>query len=269
MASYTANQLYGAGTPCEEISGNTNFSITSSNDQVTYFTMETVRNGVGFYDSSSATNALGTYTNLVNVTTLITSSYIASVCVGVGGGSFDFEPTDTIALSGSFFRGTGGINLNVSSLEIPFTASEIIDPSGANIFETNVGPLTIEVKATSYQVSPIQDGYIKVNDTTIKVTTFGDRGHTLAVLDSEGNVVGDIVTYDTFGESPAESTANLAALTSALSSVDPGNFVVLATWDACAVNQELRDELLGSYGATLTTTWSPSRYSHIFVGQKN
>jgi len=115
MASYTANQLYGAGTPCEEISGNTTFSITSSNDQVAYFTMETVRNGIGFYDSSSATNALGTYSNLVNVTTLITSSYIASLVVGVGGGSFDFEPNETIALSGSFFRGTGGISLGVES----------------------------------------------------------------------------------------------------------------------------------------------------------
>jgi hypothetical protein len=114
MASYTAEQLYGAGTPCEEISGNTTFSITSSNDQVAYFTMETVRNGIGFYDSSSATNALGVYSNLVNVTTLITSSYIASLVVGVGGGSFDFEPTDTIVLSGSFLRGTGEISLTIS-----------------------------------------------------------------------------------------------------------------------------------------------------------
>jgi len=268
MASYTANQLYGAGTPCGEISGNTTFSITSSNDQVAYFTMETVRNGIGFYDSSSATNALGTYSNLVNVTTLITSSYITSLVVGVGGGSFDFEPNETIALSGSFFRGTGGISLNVSSLEIPFTASEIINTDGATITSSNVGPLTIEVKATSYQVFPPVDGYIKVNGTDVAVTTLGDRGHTLAVLDSGGNVVGDIVTYDTYGDSPSESTAELAALTSALSSVDPGNFVALASWDACAVNQELRDELESSFDATLTTTWSPTRYSHIFIGQK-
>ena len=139
MASYTANQLYGAGTPCEEISGNTNFSITSSNDQVTYFTMETVRNGVGFYDSSSATNALGVYSNLVNVTTLITSSYIASLVVGVGGGSFDFEPTDTIALSGSFFRGTGGINLGVTSSGVSFLITEngdfLITEGGDNLIK--------------------------------------------------------------------------------------------------------------------------------------
>jgi hypothetical protein len=131
MAEYTSEQLYGPGCPCEELSGNTTFSITSSNDQVAYFTMETVRNGIGFYDSSSATNALGVYSNLVNVTTLITSSYIASLVVGVGGGSFDFEPTDTIALSGSFFRGTGGISLNINGTEPIVIPTPILyyDPS--------------------------------------------------------------------------------------------------------------------------------------------
>jgi hypothetical protein len=114
MANYTAGQLNGAGTPCEEFSGNTTFSITSSNNQVAYFTIETVRNALGSYDSSSATNILGAFSNLDNVTTLITSSYIASIVVGVGGGSFDFEPAQTVQLSGSFFRGTGGISLGVS-----------------------------------------------------------------------------------------------------------------------------------------------------------
>jgi hypothetical protein len=124
MASYSAEQLYGAGTPCEEISGNNLFSITSSNDEVAYFTIETVRNGLGFYDSSSATNILGFFSNLNNVTTLITSSYIASICVGVGGGSFNFEPDETIALSGSFFRGTGGISLGLTTGSTQFLLTE-------------------------------------------------------------------------------------------------------------------------------------------------
>jgi hypothetical protein len=152
---------------------------------------------------------------------------------------------------------------------LPFTFSEIINTDGASITTTNVGPLTIEVKATSFQVSPIEEGYIKVNNNTIKTTTDGSRGHTLAVLNSNGSTVGSIVTYDTFGESPAESTTNLTALTSALNSVSVGNYVVLASWDACAVNQGLRDKLRNSFGATLTTTWASTRYSHIFIGQKN
>jgi hypothetical protein len=152
---------------------------------------------------------------------------------------------------------------------LPFTFSEIINTGGATITETNIGPLTIEARATSFQVNPYVSGYIKVNGNIIKTTTDGSRGHTLAVLNSNGSTVGSIVTYDTFGESPAESTANLAALTSALNSVAVGNYVVLVSWDACAVNSGLRDKLRNSFGATLTTTWASTRYSHIFIGQKN
>ena len=149
-----------------------------------------------------------------------------------------------------------------------FTFSEIIDTNGASIVETNIGPLTIEAKATSYQVSPVEDGYIKVDGNTIKTTTLGSRGHTLAVLDNTGTTVGSINTYDTFGESPSASTANLASLVSALNSVQTGNYVVLVSWDACAVNQGLRDVLNNSFEGEQTTTWSSTRYSHIFIGKK-
>ena len=163
-----------------------------------------------------------------------------------------------------------GLGSNIlSTPNIPFTFSEIINTDGASITPTNVGPLTIEVKATSYQVNPIEDGYIKVNSNTIKVTTLGSRGHTLAVLNSNGSTVGSIVTYDTYGDSPAQSTTNLASLVTALNSVSVGNYVVLTSWDACAVNSGLRDKLRNSFGATLTTTWAPTRYSHIFIGQKS
>jgi hypothetical protein len=163
-----------------------------------------------------------------------------------------------------------GVGSNILSTPIiPFTFSEIINTNGATITETNVGPLTIEVRATSFQVSPYVSGYIKVNGNTIVTTTDGSRGHTLAVLNSGGSIVGSINVYDTFGESPAESTANLAALTSALNLVTVGNYIALASWDACAVNSGLRDKLRNSFGATLTTTWAPTRYSHIFIGQKS
>ena len=75
-----------------------------------------------------------------------------------------------------------GLGSNTLSTPIPFTFSEIINSGGATITETNVGPLTIEVKSTSFQVNPIVDGYIKVNNNTIATTTTGSRGHTLAVL---------------------------------------------------------------------------------------
>jgi hypothetical protein len=114
MASYTSEQLYGPGCPCEELDGKFTFTITNPYpSQVAYFTIETVRNSNGFYDNSSSTNGLGTFSNFNNISALITSSYIASVMVEGATGSFDFEPDSAIALSGSFFRGTGWIYIGV------------------------------------------------------------------------------------------------------------------------------------------------------------
>lgn len=116
MASYTANQLSGDGTPTEALVGNKTFTLTNPSSGSAYFTIETVRNSDGFYDSTSATNALGDYTNFVSidVETLVTSSYIASVVVPSGGGSFDFDSTVNIAESGSFLRATDGVSLVIS-----------------------------------------------------------------------------------------------------------------------------------------------------------
>ena len=116
MASYTADQLNYSGVPTEELSGNKTFTLTNPLSGSAYFTIETVRNNDGYYNSSSATNALGVYSNFtgINVETLITSSYIASVVVPVGGGSFQFNPTTTVAVSGSFLRATGGVSLVIS-----------------------------------------------------------------------------------------------------------------------------------------------------------
>lgn len=182
-------------------------------------------------------------------------------------GSFNYSipltgGCDVVAGSGTIVVGYDG------PTETPFTPSEIVDTNGATILEPNFGPLTIQVKATSFQVNPVEDGYIIVDGTTIKTTTAGSRGHTLAVLDSAGSVVGSINTYDTYGESPSASAANLASLITALNSVQTGNYIALVSWDACAVNQALRNVLNSSFGGTLTTTWEPTRYSHVFIGKK-
>lgn len=153
----------------------------------------------------------------------------------------------------------------------PFTFTEVIDTNGATITETNVGTLTIEARATSYQVQPVVDGYIKVNSTTIKTTNLAavSRGHTLAVIDPTGTTVGSINTYDTFESAPGDGgSAARAALTVALNAVASGNYIVLVSWDACSFDAGLRTALNTGYGTTLTTTWTSTRYSHIVIGQK-
>lgn len=152
---------------------------------------------------------------------------------------------------------------------IPFTFTEVIDNNGATITETNIGPLTLEARASSYQVQPTDDGYIKVNSTTIKTTTLGSRGHTLAVISPAGTTVGTIDTFDTFETVLGDGGAGgRAALTIALNAVASGNYIVLVSWDACSFDAGLRTALNTGYGTTLTTTWAATRYSHIVIGKK-
>ena len=49
MATYTAQQLNGAGTPTEELTGLKRFSLTNPLSSSAYFTVETVRNANGNY----------------------------------------------------------------------------------------------------------------------------------------------------------------------------------------------------------------------------
>jgi len=117
MAFYNSNQLNGEGTPIEALSSGSTytFSITSSISSSAYFVLESVRNTIGFYDSSSVASAQGKIENPINITGMVSSSYILSSVVGPEGGSFDFIPSNNIAASESFLRGTGGISLNIFS----------------------------------------------------------------------------------------------------------------------------------------------------------
>jgi len=115
MATYTAEQLNGAGTPTEELTGLKRFSLNNPLSGSAYFTVETFQRVGGTYNSSPA-NALGSYGTFVgiDVNTLITSSYISSVVVPPGASSYTFTPTTTVAIGSSMLRATGGITLIIS-----------------------------------------------------------------------------------------------------------------------------------------------------------
>lgn len=118
MASYTASQLNGKGTPIEALTGGVSYVFTIGNTTSTgsaYFTVETARNSSGSY-GGQPTNALGAYTSFSDIdqNTLITSSYISSVVVGRGGGVYQFTPDSNIAVSSSFLRATGGMTLSIT-----------------------------------------------------------------------------------------------------------------------------------------------------------
>lgn len=115
MATYTAEQLRGEGTPTEALtSGNTyTFTLTNPLSGSAYFTFESVRNVNGFYSGSSP-NSEGVIDNLNGIQNVVSSSYIFSATINPGGGSFDFTPSNNVATSGSFLRATGNTTLTIA-----------------------------------------------------------------------------------------------------------------------------------------------------------
>jgi hypothetical protein len=107
-----------------------------------YFTLETVPNSQGFFDSSSFPNAQGYYSNFTNLNEsyIVTSSYVFGVVVPPGSSSFEFNPSNSAMPTGSlYFRGTGGIGITVDT----YSGSYVVSPSqGYNGKVLNTFPLT-------------------------------------------------------------------------------------------------------------------------------
>ena len=118
----------------------------------------------------------------------------------------------------------------------------------------------IYAESSTYDVPDYQPARIVVND--IEIVNTEQRGHTLAVLDTYGDTV-SITNYDTY-----INPANVTALASALNSVASGNIVVLVVYDASALDASVRSALTTGFGATAINTWTASRVSHIFIGEK-
>lgn len=119
----------------------------------------------------------------------------------------------------------------------------------------------IYAESSTYDVPDFQPARVIVNDIEIVNTEL--RGHTLVVLDSYGDVVTAATQYDTYID-----PANLTALAAALTAVASGNIVVLVVYDASAVDAAVRSAINTGYGSINADTWTASRISHIFIGEK-
>ena len=82
-----------------------------------YFTYETVRNEIGFYDSASLKAASGSLTAVSNVPEggLIQSDYIWSVVVPPGSSIVEFIAGITVPAGSVYFRGTGEFNVTITT----------------------------------------------------------------------------------------------------------------------------------------------------------
>lgn len=92
------------------------FSFINNNVGSVYFTMETVRNVQGFYDTFSSASAVGVYSNFTgaNASHLVTSSYIFAEVIPPGSSSFTFTPTTMIDSGSVYFRGTGNLTVTIT-----------------------------------------------------------------------------------------------------------------------------------------------------------
>lgn len=143
---------------------------------------------------------------------------------------------------------------------VAFTFYEAFGTTSALETTQYVSGNKIYAYSSTFDVPSYQNARIVVND--IEIYNAGNRGHTLAILDTYGDTI-SITTYDTWGDA-----GSLTTLANALNAVASGNIVVLVVWDASALNATVRSAINTGYGSTNSNTWVASRVDHIFIGIK-
>lgn len=114
MATYTPDQLYGAGVLGENLSGTKTFAFANAGD-AGYFTLEANRNPDGFYTTSSAIVSSGSFSVSASMLPgFVTSSNVFSLAVPPGSSSLTFAPANTITGTNYRLRGAGQITLTIS-----------------------------------------------------------------------------------------------------------------------------------------------------------
>jgi hypothetical protein len=150
---------------------------------------------------------------------------------------------------------------NVAPPQPPYTFYEAIGSTVAISTTQYVGATKIYAYSSTYDVPAYQPAVVAVND--VEIVNTENRGHTMVVL-SPGGVTVSINWYDTYIDPNA-----VTALANALNGVTSENRVVLVTYDASAFDAACRSALTTGYGDTNTNTWTPQRFSQIFVGIKS
>jgi hypothetical protein len=186
--------------------------------------------------------------------------------------------TDTISLeAGQYYpiriqysNGVGSAYFNFSWEDdyvdiIPFPTYERVDVTGSTINTEQTAAFKLTIQSSTFQVFPHENGQIGINDLLTVDTS--SRGHTILAMHTDGTVI-EQNTFDTFGDTPQQTADNLAAMNAALQGYTVGTVVAICVYDAGSIDAAVRTTLNTSYGGTLTDTWTPTRYSHIFIGQK-
>jgi hypothetical protein len=187
--TYTAAQLYGSngeGTSSINLSASVQYLFTvDSTLGSNYFTMETVRNNQGYYDSGSKKNTSGSYFSNA-IPTRVNDDYIAGFALKTSPyNSFTFTPAINITGSTLLLRGTGGVTLTIFNPLSLFAAGEKgvwFDPTDiSTLFQDAAG--TIPVTAYGQKVGKILDKSGNGNHATQSNAAFQPTYQ----IDNEGN----------------------------------------------------------------------------------
>jgi len=166
MAEFTGDQLSGAGVAIPELTAGTEYQfvmvIQPALKGSGYFTVETVRGVNGFYDSTSPTNAIGTYAEFVNTPLIgfITSSYISSIVCDKStpnAVSYKFSPTVTVAAGSSMLRSTGGIGLQLNATVFTFSTKAQLQAAVDEWIDDNSAALATYGEINTWNVTAITD----------------------------------------------------------------------------------------------------------------
>jgi len=162
MAIYTPAQLKANGTPTEELSGSKLFTFDNPSSSA-YFTLETVRNSQGVYDTGSATNAIGTYENFAD------SGY-ASTSASLTFDMVTAHPTGSFSINTLFFDMITGSLAN--------TATTIYISSGSTAVNTaiNIRDAVNNSGSLAPYVNNLQFITASVSSTNITLTFTGSDG---------------------------------------------------------------------------------------------
>ena len=116
MASYTPSQLSGAGVLGENLTKSTTYTFAFTNPSASaYFTLETIRNSNGFYDTGSQLSTSGSWVVSSSMMIgFITSSHVASLVIPPGNSSATFTPAINVDGTKYYLRGTGAVGLTIS-----------------------------------------------------------------------------------------------------------------------------------------------------------
>lgn len=100
----------------------TTYTISNPLPFSSYFTLETVKNSNGAYDSNSPKNLQGTLSGDSGITTIVSDDYKAGIVVSPGGGVLTFVPTNAITAATLRLRGTSDGFVSTTPLDADYQA---------------------------------------------------------------------------------------------------------------------------------------------------